>query len=231
MNQPLDVFFHVVGAKVPADHGYALFGALSRILEAEGDRWLHGNPHVGLHTILGVNLGAGWRSVGPDARFGLRLPSDLLPRSLKLAGKSLDLDGCKLRVGVGETRALTPAATLRCRIATTRNGDDPARFDAEIARQMATLGIRGRVFRAPSGAARRDGRDPSRRIVRVKGRRIVGHAVLATELTAGESILLQERGLGGRRRMGCGVFVPVIKRPLDSDDRRTYFCEDVYPCT
>lgn len=209
MNLTLDVFFRVVGAQAPADHGYALFGALSRILETEDDRWLHGNPHVGLHTIRGVNLGNGRRSVGPDARFGLRLPSDLLPRSLKLAGKSLALDGCKLRVGVGQARALTPAATLHCRIATTRNGDDPARFDAEIARQAAALGIRGKTFRTPAGAARRDGRDPSRRIVRIRGKRVVGHAVMATGLTNEESILLQEHGIGGRRRMGCGVFVPL----------------------
>ena len=210
MNYTLDVFFRVVGTQVPSDHGYALFSALSRILETEDDRWLHGNPHVGLHTIRGVNLGIGRRSVGPDARFGLRLPSDLLPRSLKLAGKSLDLDGCKLRVGVGQARALTPTATLHCRVATTRNGDDPARFDAEVARQAATLGIPGKVFRTSAGAARRDGRDPSRRIVRVKGKRIVGHAMLARELTDEESVLLQERGIGGRRRMGCGVFVPVM---------------------
>ena len=90
---------------------------------------MHGNPHIGLHTIRGVRLGNGRRLIGPNARFGLRLPSDLLPRSLKLAGKSFDLD-CKLRVGVSETRALVPAATLHCRIA-TKNGDDPVRFDAE----------------------------------------------------------------------------------------------------
>ena len=39
MNQPPDIFFRVVGAKVPADHGYALFGALFRILEVEDDHW------------------------------------------------------------------------------------------------------------------------------------------------------------------------------------------------
>ena len=156
-----------------------------------------------------MRTGNGRLLVGPNARLGLRLPSDLLPRCLKLAGKSLDMDGCRLRVGVGETRALTPVATLRCRIATTKNGDDPARFDAETARQTAALGIRGKVFRVPKVCGRSDGRDPSRRIVRVKNKRIVGYAVLATELTTEESILLQERGLGGRRRMGCGVFVPL----------------------
>ena len=209
MLKTLDVFFHVFGAETPTDHGYALFSSLSRILETDGDRWLHGNPHVGLHTIRGMHLGNGQRSIGPGARFGLRLPSDLLPRSLKLAGKRLDLDGCRLRVGTSQTHALTPATMLHCRIATTKNGDDPARFDAEIARQAAALGISGKVFRSPAGVAQRDGRDPSRRIVRVKGKRIVGHAMLATGLTAKEAILLQERGLGGRRRMGCGMFVPV----------------------
>lgn len=209
MNPTLDILFRVTGAEVPTDHGYALFSALSGILETETDRWMHGNPHIGLHTIRGRSLGNGRRLIGHNARLGLRLPSDLLPRTLNLAGKGLDLEGCKLRVGVAETRALVPAATLHCRNVTTKNGHDPARFDAEIARQVASLRIRGRVFRVPKGFSRSGRRDPSRRIVRVKGKRIVGYAMLATELTAGESIRLQECGLGGRRRMGCGVFVSI----------------------
>ena len=212
MNPTLDILFRVIGTEVPSDHGYALYGALSRILETEEDQWMHGNPHIGLHTVRGTPIGNGKWLIGPNARLGLRLPSDLLPRSLKLAGKSLDLDGCKLRVGVSETRALVPAATLHCRIATTKNGDDSARFDAEIARQLAALGIQGKVFRVPKDSKGSDGRDPSRRIFRVKSKRIVGYSVLATELTPEESILLQERGLGGRRRMGCGVFVPFQPR-------------------
>ena len=131
MNPILDILFRVIGTEVPSDHGYALYGALSRILETEEDQWMHGNPHIGLHTVRGTPLGNGRRLIGPNARLGLRLPSDLLPRSLRLAGKSLDLDGCKLRVGVSETRALVPAATLHCRIVTTKNGNDATLFDAE----------------------------------------------------------------------------------------------------
>lgn len=209
MSPTLDIFFRVIGKEVPTDHGYALYGALSRILETRKDQWMHGNPHIGLHTIRGERVGNGRLLVGPNARLGLRLSSELLPRCLKLAGKSLELDGCRLRVGVGETQTLTPAATLHCRIVTTKNGHNPTRFDAEIARQCTALGIRHKVFRAPKVSGENDGRDPSRRIIRVKNKRIVGYAVLATELTVEESILLQERGLGGRRRMGCGVFVPL----------------------
>lgn len=209
MSPTLDILFRVIGKEVPTDHGYALYSALSRILETKEDQWMHGNPLIGLHTIRGARNGNGMLRVGPNARLGLRLPSDLLPRCLKLAGKDIDLGGCRLRVGVSETHSLTPAATLQCRIATTRNGNDPVRFDAEIARQAAALGIRGKVFRAQQSANGNDDRDSSRRVVRVKGKRIVGFALLATELTVGESILLQECGLGGRRRMGCGVFVAV----------------------
>lgn len=210
----LDLLFRVLGAEVPTDHGYALFGAISRILETDGDRWLHGNTAIGLHTIRGAPGAPGRCLLGEDARCGLRLPADLVPRALKLAGSSIELDGCRLRIGVAHTRALVPATALHCRIATTRNGHDPARFDAEIARQAAALDLHGHVFRVPRRAQGRADRDPSRRVVRIRDKLVVGYSVLATELTAEESIRLQEHGLGGRRRMGCGVFVPFRARPL-----------------
>lgn len=210
----LDILFRVTGTEVPADHGYALFGAISRILESDGDRWLHGNPVIGLHTIRGAPGAPGRYLLDEGARFGLRLPPELMARSLKLAGRRIGLDGCRLRVGVARTRALVPATTLHSRIVTTRNGLDPARFDAEIARQAAALDIRGRIFRVPRHDERDSaGRDPSRRVVRIRDKRVVGYALLATELTAEESIRLQEHGLGGRRRMGCGVFLPFQAPP------------------
>ena len=209
MTRALDVLFRVIGTEVPADHGYALFGAISRILERDGDRWLHGNAAIGLHTIRGSPGAPGRYLIDERARLGLRLPADLAPRVLSLAGKSIELDGCRLRIGVPQTRALLPATTLHCRIATTRNGHAPARFDAEIARQAAALDLHGRIFRVPLHAPDGAARDPSRRVVRIRDKLVVGYALLATELTAQESICLQEHGLGGRRRMGCGVFVPV----------------------
>ena len=47
-----------------------------------------------------------------------------------------------------------------------------------------------------------------RRTLRIKEKEVVGYEVLVEGLTAEESILLQERGLGGRRHMGCGMFLP-----------------------
>jgi CRISPR-associated protein Cas6 len=47
-----------------------------------------------------------------------------------------------------------------------------------------------------------------RRTFRIKDKQVVGFEIAATGLDAEDSIRLQESGLGGRRHMGCGVFVP-----------------------
>jgi len=47
-----------------------------------------------------------------------------------------------------------------------------------------------------------------RRTVRIHDREVVGFALRVQDLTAEESLHLQEHGLGGRRLFGCGIFVP-----------------------
>lgn len=192
----IDLFFHVQGKEVPVDHGYTLYSAISRILESgEETKWLHNADNVGLLPIRGHYAGQGKLILGQYARFGLRLPVNLLPKFLRLAGKRLDVNGEALRVGVSTTSTLIPVPVLYAHIVTTKNGEDENRFDAEIQRQLGTLNIKGKPTRGP------------RRIVTIKDKKVVGYSLLVSELTAEESIRLQEHGLGGRRKMGCGVFV------------------------
>ena len=192
----VDLFFHVQGREVPVDHGYALYSAISRILESgEENKWLHNADNVGLLPIRGHYAGQGKLVLDQHAWFGLRLPVNLIPKVLRLAGKRLDVDGEALRVGVSTTSALIPAPVMYAHIVTTKNGEDENRFDAEIQRQLDALGIKGKPARGP------------RRIVTIKDKKVVGYSLLVSELTAEESIRLQENGLGGRRKMGCGVFV------------------------
>jgi len=195
----VDLHFHVQRGTVAVDHGYALYGAIIRLLQPSvpgSESWLHNADNVGLHMLRGRYLGNGRLLLGAHARFGLRLPAMLIPKALPLAGKRLDLGGESLRIGVATTGALIPTSALYAHVVTTRNGDEETRFDEEIARQLEQLLIRGKPTRGP------------RRIITIKGRKVVGHSLLVAELSAEESIRLQEAGLGGRRKMGCGVFVP-----------------------
>ena len=59
--------------------------------------------------------------------------------------------------------------------------------------------------RTGSGCALRVGR---RRIVTIAGARVVGFALDLSRLSEAASLTLQEQGLGGRRHMGCGLFLP-----------------------
>lgn len=191
----IDLYFHLQGKQIDVDHGYALYGAISRVLESTGNQWLHDANDVGLLPVRGRYVGQGKLALGRGARFGLRLPATRIPSALALAGKRLEINGDKFLVGTTTTSALIPAPVLYAHLATTKNGEDEARFDEEIRRQLQALDINGTPQRGP------------RRIVTIKDKKVVGYSLLITGLTADESIRLQEQGLGGRRKMGCGMFV------------------------
>jgi CRISPR-associated protein Cas6 len=50
-----------------------------------------------------------------------------------------------------------------------------------------------------------------RRTIRIHGKEVVGYELVIEGLTADESVAIQTTGLGGRRHMGCGVFVPHLQ--------------------
>ena len=60
-------------------------------------------------------------------------------------------------------------------------------------------------------------RSRHRRIITIKGKKIVGFSLIARELSDEDSIKLQSLGLGGRRAMGCGIFNPILK-PYDFEE-------------
>jgi CRISPR-associated protein Cas6 len=203
----VDLAFDLRGTTIPLDYGYALFSALCGVVPQ-----LHGDRRVGVHPIRGMRLGPRRLTLVPQSRLRLRLPTEEIGTYLALAGKVLDLDGSRLAVGLPHIEMLRPAANLSARVVTIGRVVEPGAFAASLRRQLAELGVSAEPSFPPSPDPSRRG-EPSRKVVRIKGRRIVGYAVGVTGLTAAESLLVQERGLGSRRRFGCGVFVPIARSP------------------
>jgi CRISPR-associated protein Cas6 len=185
---------------IPADHGYLLFGALARLLPA-----LHDDPNVSILPISGRIVGDRRMGLTPSSRLTLRTSDGGIAQLLPLAGKSLRLDDCSIRIGVPEVRSVGPAPTLRSRMVVIKVSGvgarelGAARFVAAARRQLADQGI-GEAASLDVG---------KRRTVRVRDREVVGYEVVVDGLTADESLALLEHGLGGKRHLGCGVFVPV----------------------
>ncbi len=189
--QKVDICFQISGKKISVDHGFALYGAISRVLPN-----FHKDETAGMKLIRGRYIGDGMLDISPGSELVIRLPVSSIPRYIQLAGKRLDVIGESLAVGVLKTKALVPAAALYSHLVTTKNGKEQVRFENEISKQMEQMGICGKFAIG------------KRRTFCIHGKQVVGYSALVSELTAGESVVLQEKGLGGRRKMGCGFFEP-----------------------
>src|SRR5438067_394995 len=91
----VEVSFSIHGQWVPADHGFALYSAIARISPA-----VHANPHVTILPLRGLPSGDRTLALNVGSRLRMRLPADLLPAVLPLAGKTLLVDGARLLLGV-----------------------------------------------------------------------------------------------------------------------------------
>ncbi len=185
----VDLAFRLTGSKVPVDHGYALYSAISRILPE-----IHGAKSIGVHPIRGTYSGNGELMLRDSSRLIIRLESEHIGEVLKLAGKRLDIDSHSLRVGIPEVRLLRARASLYSRLVTIKGFMDPAAFLESAKRQLEKLGVDAEI------------QVGERRTFRLKDKQVVGFEVAASEVDAAGSLRLQENGLGGRRHMGCGIF-------------------------
>lgn len=200
----IDLAFELKGTSIPLDYGYALFGAISRIVPA-----IHGDRRVGVHPIRGIRVEPARLMLVRQSRLRLRLPSEEVAAYLPLAGSTLELDGDHLRVGIPAAEGLRPGPVVRSRLVTIGRLIEPAEVAESLRRQLSGLGVGGELNFLPSNDPLDRG-GPARRVIRIKGKKIVGYPIEVAGLTAEESLLVQEAGLGSRRRMGCGVFQPVI---------------------
>jgi CRISPR-associated endonuclease/helicase Cas3 len=205
----IDLLFPVLGTHVPVDHGYTLYSAISHLLTCLHD----GSVPFGFAPITGVHVGGGRLHLDPArSRLRLRLAVGNLPRVLPLAGQRFQIKGDRIRLGIPQVLPLRPAPSLRARMVAikrsrTKQPPPPDLFLDMARRQLHELGIQGNP-RVPEHVNKEGRREPIRRVLRVKGVRIVGYALVVEKLAPDDSMKLQEKGLGGRRRLGCGLFVP-----------------------
>jgi len=203
----VDLVFPALGKSLPVNHGYALYGAVSRVLGPES----HQVDGVGLFSIGGQQTSPGQLQLMPRSCLRVRTPLDCLPGLLSLSGRQLEIDGHSIRLGVPRTMGLIPAASLSARLVTIKGFAEPEPFLAAVQRQLDVLNVKGKPAIPLRCRGPHEGK-PIRRILRIKDKKVVGFALLITELSAEESILLQEQGIGGRRHMGCGLFLPMQRR-------------------
>lgn len=190
MNSPfLELRFPVHGTRLPVDHGWALFAAISRVRPS-----VHDNPDISLGAIEGGAFDGKQLRLERDSFLPVRVPGDQVREVYPLAGSRLEVMGHKISLGVPVTRMLHPADTLHARIVVITNRLEWLDFEEELRRQLTERGVVADIH---------PGR---RRVLTIRQHRQVGYAVGLSGLSQEMSMTLLSRGVGGRRHMGAGFF-------------------------
>ena len=123
---------------IPADHGYYLYSAVSRVLPS-----LHQQNGIGIHPIRGQQIGNRQLSLNERSRLVVRTATEGIGDLIQIAGKQLNVAGTNLRIGVPQVWSLRPAAALRSRLVTIKlkEGLDEQSFRDALRRQVDQLGI------------------------------------------------------------------------------------------
>ena len=189
----VDVCFRLRGDQLPLDHCYALYGAISRKLPA-----IHEENDWGIHPVYGEQIRPGVLQLIDQSRLKIRMPGDEINEVLALAGKRLDVDGQQVNVGVPEVHPLEAVESVKSRYVTIKGYMEPEEFRGAVRRQLDDV----------AGEGSGDIDVGERRVMEIDGYTIVGFKVVVGELEPMDSMALQSEGVGGRRKMGAGIFRP-----------------------
>lgn len=194
-----DLSFELSGEKLPLDHGYGLYSAISTQIPK-----IHGQSWLSIHSINGIPDKQGSIRLTKNSRVKLRLPVNRIPQVFPLAGSSFNIKGNYIQLYTPQVLMLQPYPKLVARIVVISKYLEPEFFLRAAIAQLVHLGIKGDVSIASNSSG-----GLARRVIQIKGQINVGFGVEISGLNPEDSLKLQQHGLGGKHRMGCGIFVPI----------------------
>jgi CRISPR-associated protein Cas6 len=195
----VELSFSIIGQSLPADHGYGLYSAIAHLCPQ-----VHDQEGLSILTIWGIPDRKGKIFLTERSHLRIRLPYECLPTIYHLAGKQLSIGSHSIRLGIPQIFTLRPAERLRARIVTIKNHQEPESFLAAAKLQLEALGVVGEAIVPLDAEGKSD-----RKTIKIKTYSVVGFGLEVSGLSEEDSIKLQILGLGGKRRMGCGVFTAV----------------------
>jgi CRISPR-associated endonuclease/helicase Cas3 len=194
----VELKFPVRGTELPADHNYGLYAAFVHQIPE-----LRQQYDISILTVPGFGDKQGKILLTSDSCLRIRVPISKIPLVYQLAGKQVTIGKHPISIGIPQASVLHPATNLRARIVTIKGYMQPDSFLAAARRQLSDSGISGEI----SIPADRSG-NLSRKTIKIKCYTIVGFTTEVSGLSDADSIRLQQWGIGGKRHMGCGVFLP-----------------------
>ncbi len=199
----IDITYQLKGKTLPVDHAYELSEAIRQILP-----WMNAEEGSGVHQIYVAASSNGWER--PDdtesgqlhlsrrTKMTLRVPASRLAEAEKLSGMTLNIAGNTIELGKSSVKKLSTLTTIFSRYVSS--GDqllEEPEFLEYLVDELRALGIRPKKILCGKDSALQTPAGP-----------VHARSVMLADLEPEESVLIQEKGLGAHRLMGCGLFLP-----------------------
>lgn len=197
----VDIVYAISCRALPVDHAWALSQAVTAALP-----WLAEDARAGVHTIHVADSGNGWmRPDAPDdllylsrrTKLMLRVARECIDDAQRLTGRSLDVAGNRIEVGKGSVRPLTDITTIFARYVVTDGDKDESAFLAHTVAELRAMDVHPKKMLCGI-----------ERLIATPGGKIHTRSLMLADLRVEESVRLQQQGLGPRRNLGCGLFLP-----------------------
>ena len=193
-----EVSFKIQSKILPMDHGFLLAQALLEHLP-----WLS-ESNAGIHTI-GIADGNGWEQSkeggfyypSKRSKLTIRIQHEHLDSAKTIVGKTLDLGEYKIKVvKFINNKLLSEMPVLFAKQVACDQSISEAVFLQQCFEQLTDLGIK--VNKMMAGLEH---------TIQTDNGTIHTRSLMLADLKKNESVLLQEKGLGDHRLLGCGLFI------------------------
>lgn len=199
----VDLLFSIECREIPVDHAHALGEALRDAVPEIGE-----DDRIAVHTIHAAGSQNGWERpahgreehlvLSRRTKLTLRVPKEQAEAiQQRLAGQTLDVDGCSLKIGKAKERLLSAQGTLFARYVACEPGEDEMHFLERMSEELAGMGIQVRKALCGKTTPIHTPQGP-----------VETRSLMLADLPPEEAVRLQETGLGPGRDMGMGVFLP-----------------------
>jgi CRISPR-associated protein Cas6 len=199
VNPYVNVRFDVFGKEIDIDHVYALYSAF-----CHQEPLLHQIEEIAMTAITGSPTPQGLLKLTPDSHFIFRVLASQVPLIYPLSEQPVKLGKYQIEFVIPKIELLQPASRLRSRMVIIRGYEEPEAFLQAAKRQLNQLQIEGelRILQRSDGKL-------NRKTIKVRQQTLIGFGVEINGLSPEDSLILQQKGIGGKPKMGCGIFLPL----------------------
>lgn len=207
MGMTVDFTFKISGKEIPVDHGYALYAAISQIVPQ-----IKTTNEFGIHSINGkIFPKENKMQIKENSNLTIRTDINNLPIIYALSNREINVLNNTIQIqGISSIKHLEPYENLYSKMVTINGVLNKEDFVMSMCKNIEKLSLSTGQFYFQDRHTKKPTfhiDDAALKTMSIHGKNIIGFPLYIFNLSQADSLLLQTKGLGGKRTMGKGILI------------------------